>query len=123
MYHIYLIIADAADGLLDSGIFMEANSFTSGITDLSMSDNSTVSIHPNSVNENTYMNIVLPCSKTVSYTVFNSLGQQVDPEEKLGMLNEGKHTFKLDVEKFQTGVYFIQIKLDDRVHVKKMVVK
>jgi len=38
-YHIKLAIADAADGLLDSGVFLEAGSFTSNATSLSFVSN------------------------------------------------------------------------------------
>lgn len=36
-YHIKLAIADAVDGALDSGVFLEANSFTAGLPQISVS--------------------------------------------------------------------------------------
>lgn len=82
-----------------------------------------VKIFPNPINQNSVMEIKLPESGNVQYSVINVVGQKIY-SENLGALSAGNHSIELG-NKFiaAKGVYFINITLNDKSIVKKIILE
>ena len=65
----------------------------------------TISIFPNPTNSDATLNITLPKAAAVSYSVSNSLGQQIEADN-LGTLKVGSYSIKLNSTEYSNGIYF-----------------
>jgi len=76
--------------------------------------------YPNPFNPTTTINYNLPAQAMVEVSIYNALG------EKVAMLvNEikeaGRHTVEFNASEYSSGIYFYQIKANDYLSVKKMI--
>jgi len=76
--------------------------------------------YPNPFNPTTTINYNLPKQAMVEISIFNALGEKVAT-----VVNEikeaGKHTVEFNATGYSSGIYFYQIKANDFVSVKKMI--
>jgi hypothetical protein len=76
--------------------------------------------YPNPFNPTTTINYELPRQAMVEISVFNALGERVAK-----LVNEikdaGRHTVEFNASGYSSGIYFYQIKANDYVSVKKMI--
>ena len=76
--------------------------------------------YPNPFNPTTTINYELPEQSMVEINVFNALGEKV--ETLVNELKEaGRHNVEFNAVGYSSGVYFYQIKANDYVSVKKMI--
>ncbi len=76
--------------------------------------------YPNPFNPTTMINFDLPQQSQVEISIFNSLGEKVAvlmSETK----EAGRHHVEFNASGFSSGIYFYQIKANDYVSVKKMI--
>ena len=97
-------------------IFTDVKERTSGIPEsFSLSQN-----YPNPFNPTTNINYDIPNSSFVNITVYNELGQKVitlvNKEQKAG-----KYVVSFNASNLSSGVYFYQLKANDFVQIKKMI--
>jgi len=76
--------------------------------------------YPNPFNPTTTINYELPIQAMVEVSIFNALGERVAM-----LVNEikeaGRHTVEFNASGYSSGIYFYQIKANDYVSVKKMI--
>ncbi len=76
--------------------------------------------YPNPFNPTTNINYDIPNSSFVNITIYNELGQKV-----ISLINKeqkaGKYVVSFDASKLSSGVYFYQLKANDFVQIKKMI--
>jgi hypothetical protein len=112
---------------LSSIIELNAKTPFTGIDDafkveLISSVDPTIYIFPNPTNSDATLNISLPKTATVSYSVSNSLGQQIDAEN-LGTMKDGSYSIKLNATDYTNGIYFIKVRIGDSIITQKLIVK
>lgn len=93
---------------------------TSGIDEHSTSVFNISSNYPNPASDLTYFDVNMKQNATVTFEIFNNVGQQVYTTTK--KLSAGKHTFSVDASTFSSGLYFYTIKSGDAVASGKMTV-
>ncbi len=76
--------------------------------------------YPNPFNPETVIQFDLPKSGFVNITVFNSIGQKIS-ELVNGFITEGKHSVSFKSNNLSSGNYFYQLKTENSVITKKMV--
>jgi hypothetical protein len=76
--------------------------------------------YPNPFNPTTTINYALPAQAMVEISIYNALGERVAM-----LVNEikeaGRHTVEFNASGYSSGIYFYQIKANDFVSVKKMI--
>jgi hypothetical protein len=76
--------------------------------------------YPNPFNPTTTINYALPTQAMVEISIYNALGERVAM-----LVNEikeaGRHTVEFNASGYSSGIYFYQIKANDYVSVKKMI--
>jgi hypothetical protein len=76
--------------------------------------------YPNPFNPTTTINYNLPMQAMVEVSIYNALGERVAT-----LVNEikeaGRHTVEFNATGYSSGIYFYQIKANDYVSVKKMI--
>jgi hypothetical protein len=93
---------------LSTDNFDEENSFT---------------IYPNPADSEVYINFSLPDPSEVGISIINFTGQTVLQNSDKKKLDSGSHTIKVAVNTLSKGVYLARIKINNRVLVKKVVIK
>jgi len=91
---------------------------------LSIGDNkeiNLVDVYPNPTQDATSLYLSLNKENTVSYVVYNTIGQLVI-SQNLGLLNSGQHSFRLDFEN-QEGLFFVKIMIGENSYTKKLIVQ
>ncbi len=76
--------------------------------------------YPNPFNPSTKITYSIPKSSNVSLIIYDVLGNQVETLVN-GVQNAGTYTLDWDASNYTTGVYFYQIKTDNFVSTKKMI--
>jgi hypothetical protein len=76
--------------------------------------------YPNPANGLTYFDINMKQNGSISFELFNNVGQQVYAATK--KLSNGKHTISVDASTFTSGLYFYTIKSGESVVSGKMTV-
>jgi hypothetical protein len=76
---------------------------------------------PNPSSGNTIINYTLPSNGQVQFSLRNLLGQEMEVIN-FGNQSVGNHSFKLNTEKYSSGIYFYSLKFNDSEVTKKMVV-
>ena len=78
-------------------------------------------VFPNPLNEKTTISIGLTESAVVSYSVYNVLGAEVY-SENAGTLASGNHEFVLNASNLSSGLYYINLMVDNHLVTKKITV-
>ncbi len=98
------------------GSIVDVNDFVSALpTDYSLSQN-----YPNPFNPTTEINFSIPKAGNVTVKVFDALGREVSTLIDRKM-NAGNHNVNWNATNFAAGVYFYNIRVNDFVATKKMV--
>jgi len=92
-----------------------ANGISVGTEDL---DLASLEVYPNPVEDNATIVLGLEDSKEVNITLINSLGQKVS-SQSFGTLN-GNQSLSYDFSGVNTGMYFLNIALDNKVISKRV---
>jgi hypothetical protein len=92
----------------------------SGSEELVPSEFALMQNYPNPFNPTTTINYNLPAQAMVEVSIYNALGERVAM-----LVNEikeaGRHTVEFNASGYSSGIYFYQIKANDYVSVKKMI--
>lgn len=100
-YHLIIAIADAGDGILDSGLFIESCETCNYMVGLEENDDNEVLIYPNPA-KNT-LNIKRADGLISDISVINVYGQQV----LTSTLHKSEET--IDVSQLASGTYFVRL--------------
>lgn len=79
-------------------------------------------ISPNPVDNETNISFTLETSEDVQMKVFNTVGKIVY-ETKLQSYSSGNHTINFFRDKLETGLYFIQLSIGEKLLTKKVIFK
>jgi len=77
------------------------------------------SLAPNPASNNVTLNVDFNTTTAVGYEIYTIAGQRL-MEKTIGQTNKVVET--IDVSTLSNGIYFIQLKMNDRVHIEKLVV-
>ncbi len=92
---------------------------TTGIQENEMPDN--INVYPNPLNDNATVEFNLAKTSDVSILMYNLLGESV-LSNKLGEMNAGMHSLKLDGQNFNSGIYFITLNAGNNKITKKVII-
>ncbi|MEM6317953.1 MAG: 3-coathanger stack domain-containing protein, partial [Bacteroidota bacterium] len=81
-----------------------------------------LSVHPNPANVEATIQFELTTSSSVSLHIFNQAGQRVKTYYERTKLKEGRHQVIFQKAEKEAGVYFVQLKTDQEIVTKKMIV-
>ena len=118
IYHLTFAIADVSDGILDSGIFLEAQSLKSNITNKIKNNNleiSKIGINPNP--SSNFISFKIPNNKEIKVTISNVNGINIKSNLLL------KNNESIDINFLDNGIYFALIELENQLIVKQFVKK
>lgn len=79
-----------------------------------------VSVAPNPFKGSTYVQLSLESSQDVTIEVFNAVGQSVSRMEYGELV--GTQNLKIDATNFESGVYFVHVKMGDKLATKRVTV-
>lgn len=117
--HIIGILMDASGAIVNAVSTSFNDAIANGISvsteDL---DLASLEVYPNPVEDNATIVLGLEDSKDVNVTLINSLGQKVS-SQSYGTLN-GNQTLSYDFSGVNTGMYFLNIALDNKVISKRV---
>ncbi len=105
------------------GVYSTKYSFTTGTT-IGLESNQNLfvnSIYPNPVQDVLTIDALLYEPGIVKVSLTNNVGQQVYYYEQ--KINQQKFTSNIDVSKFEAGIYFLNISLNDQIVVRKITVQ
>jgi len=123
LYHLKMAIADAGDGVYDSGIFLKAQSMKSytpvGIEEHHISSSN---IYPNPLSENSVMTFNLDAPGTLNIHISDCLGHNVF-ESSENSRQSGLHSLPIGniLNDFSSGIYFISIQSSGKSLLQKVV--
>jgi hypothetical protein len=83
---------------------------------------SEISVSPNPSTDIANIGFVLSENANVTVNITNTLGQTVDVVNS-GSMNAGEYVVKVDVSKYSSGVYMVNINVDGKIYTEKLVVK
>ena len=121
-YHLKMAIADVADGMFDSGIFLKAQSMKSYmITGIDENKTHNFSIAPNPLSADSKISINLLHSGKVNVTICDISGKQVFATEK-SFGDAGQQQISLNdfTQMNKAGIYLIRVETDDFTEVQKL---
>lgn len=112
-YHLKMAIADVADGVFDSGIFLKAQSMKSYnmTTGIDEEHKNSFIIYPNPVTDKLFVDVSL----NSEIELLNAEGQILK-----SMLVNNNHTI-IDILDFAEGLYFVKVKNEAGILLKKFV--
>lgn len=119
-YHFKVAIADASDGVLDSGVFLEAFSFRSVTADplgIAKHEDNLFEVYPNPGNGEFFINSKQNNVNGAQLKVVNILGEEV-----LSQILSSSQT-KLDIGNQAPGVYSVSITTANGVYTTRLVKK
>ena len=88
-----------------------------GVESVSMEDS--FNIFPNPFEEFTNVNFSMETSENVELSVYNVTGKVVY-NLKQGIMKSGSHSIKIDARDLKPGVYFVSLKIGDKLLTKKI---
>lgn len=115
-YHFKIALADAGDGVYDSGVFLEAFSFRSnegsgsGIKSI---DNSLIKIFPNPASDHFTLTSAQPLNQIRIINLTGDLIHEYSTEEKY---------FQISTNDLSSGVYFVESVSSDNYSISKLIV-
>ena len=86
-------------------------------------EENSLTIYPNPADSEIYINFSLPEPSDVGISIINYMGQLVLQNSDKKKLDSGSHTIKVHVESLSKGVYLARININNRVFVKKVIIK
>jgi hypothetical protein len=125
----------AAPAENDPGFYNLANSsrwamlnFKSGITSVGdegktdelVNEYQLLQNYPNPFNPSTTIKFRVPETSKISLRVYNILGQLVTTLVDNQVVGVGEHTVNWDASNLSSGIYFYELRADNRVQTKKM---
>ncbi len=110
-YHIIMVVADAGNAVLDSGVFLEEGSITAGIGENAL-DNF-VSITYNSLNQQATIQ-VNEYQENLVYSIVDLSGQTME-QTKI------TETTRVDLSPYSSGMYLIRVEGNNGMMSKKLV--
>jgi hypothetical protein len=122
-YHLKMAIADAGDGVYDSGIFLKAQSMKSynpvGIEEHEVSSSN---IYPNPVNENSVMTFNTDAPGKINIYISDCLGRNIF-ESSENSSQTGEHSYSIGkiLNDFPSGIYFINIQTSGKSLLQRVV--
>ncbi len=86
-------------------------------------EENSLTIYPNPADSEVYINFSIPEPSDVGFSIINYMGQLVLQNSDKKKLDSGSHTIKVLVESLSKGVYLARININNRVFVKKVIIK
>lgn len=84
-------------------------------------DENGISVYPNPSSDVANVNINLATAQNVRVSIYNTLGEVVSSEDG-GNMSAGSHLFRMNTSNLNSGVYFVNIQLGDKLVTKKITV-
>jgi hypothetical protein len=104
-------------------MYLKVNkNLTNGISQISSNNFSIEQNYPNPASSTTNVRVNLKKASSLSLVVSNMLGQNVINLNK-GNVNSGTHTFTINCNNLQAGIYFYTVTAGDQSVTKKMIVE
>jgi len=97
----------------------KSQSFAVGIEEVT--EIASLSISPNPTKTESFVNLELKSSSDVSMTVYNNIGQQL-ASINYGKL-EGRQILPINVEAYETGIYFVKLAVNGKIITQKLIVE
>jgi hypothetical protein len=125
----YLRLADQSQKMLNGTIPLTRNipitpPFTlAGNGAEFITQQNSLTIYPNPADSEIYINFSLPEPSDVGISIINYMGQLILQNSDKKKLDSGSHTIKVLVESLSKGVYLVRININNRVFVKKVIIK
>jgi hypothetical protein len=94
-----------------------------GNTTDNFNEENSLTIYPNPADSEISINFSLPEPSDVGISIINYMGQLVLQNSDKKKLDSGSHTIKVLVESLSKGVYLARININNRVFVKKVIIK
>lgn len=115
-YHFKIAIADAGDGVLDSGVFLEAFSFRSngGASAIKTIKNQVVNVFPNPAAGHFTVTSAKPLNQVRILNLTGDLVQEFPTTEKY---------LQVSTENFSAGVYFVESVSSENYSISKLIVQ
>lgn len=117
-YHLKMAVADAGDGIFDSGIFLKAQSmksyFTSGISENSQNS---YSLYPNPATDELNLKLLNKNCKDGIVSIFDVCGQLIIQQPINSICS------KIDLKSLNSGVYFIKFENKEVSEVTRIIKK
>ncbi len=111
--------SDFGNNLFIDNINVNGLSPYAGITENKLADN--VSVFPNPAATAVTVGLRFSESTALSIDLLNTFGQKV-LHKNFGKMNEGEHTFSIDVSSLDNGFYFLSITSGNKIITKKVAV-
>ena len=83
----------------------------------------TCTIYPNPASDKVYIDFSLSKPSTIGIRVVNMHGQVILQKNDHQKLTVGNHVHEISVGHLKPGVYFVRIKIDDGVMIKKIIIE
>jgi hypothetical protein len=116
-YHLKIVIADVADALYDSGVFIEAGSITTGIKTDQL--DALVQVYPNPADEVIYIQAPLYRNNNLTATIYSVLGKLIYTETYAN--NVQAH--QINTAAIETnGIYFIKLQAGNETITRKIII-
>ena len=116
IYFAIFIIDDNTGRVVNGGV---TTNFTTNAVDIDHLD--ALSVFPNPSSDISYVRLDLNAASNVDMTVMNSMGQIV-AQRNYGQLS-GDQLLPVELQNFQTGVYYIRLNVDGQIVTEKLTVK
>jgi len=84
-----------------------------------LSINEKFSVYPNPFEDYTYVSFTLSETESIDMTVYNVVGEIVYSSQQKEM-GTGYHKLLINTEEFTSGVYFVNLKVGDKIFTKKI---
>jgi len=122
--HSYTLTVQASDGILftQSSHIISASTKITGVQETSEipTKYALYQNYPNPFNPTTTIKFAVPKESSIKLTLFNMLGQEVEVLVNK-VFNPGNYQVSFDASKLNSGIYLYQIKSNDFVSTKKMI--
>jgi len=113
-YHLTIAIADAGDGILDAGLFVESCSACDYNVGIEETDKLEIKLHPNPANDILYIE---KQSNEISTLQIRSMNGELAKE-----LSIIQKKTSLDISEMNSGIYFVSIQSGNQISRSKLVI-
>jgi hypothetical protein len=108
VYHIRMIIADASDGIYDSGVMIEAAYNPTGIEETLLTGDNKFTVYPNPSGNSLAIKSNSLVAEKVTIDLFDLTGKQIQSVYN-GTLSFTQSTSMADISNLATGMYIVRI--------------
>ena len=111
--------AVGSSALIDDLAFQGVVGIEDQLQDLTIQDYHLEQNYPNPFNPSTQINFSLPTQADVQIVIYDQLGREVDRLQQ-GQMNAGNHSITWSGKDLPSGIYYYQLRANDRKVTRKM---